>query len=49
MLSVFLENGYLTQTMKNCDPYIGEGQGAKFESLFTVVRYIFYAAQLKKG
>ena len=32
-----------------CAPYIDEGQAAKFESVFTAVRYIFSEAQLKKS
>ena len=31
-----------------CNPSVGEEQAAKFESLFTAVRYIYYRAQLKK-
>ena len=30
-------------------PSVGEGQAAKFESLFTAVRHICSAAKLKKG
>ena len=30
-------------------PSVGEGQAAKFESVFTSVRYIHYSAQLNKG
>ena len=32
-----------------CAPSVGEEQAAKFELLFTAVRYIRSAAQLKKG
>ena len=32
-----------------CAPYVGEGQAAKFELVFTAVRYIFSATKLKKG
>ena len=32
-----------------CAPSGGEGQAANFESVFTAVRYICSAAQLKKG
>ena len=32
-----------------CAPFIGEEQAAKFELVFTAVRYILSAAQLKKG
>ena len=31
-----------------CDPSVGEEQAAKFETVFTAVRYIPYAAQSKK-
>ena len=61
VLSVLLETGYMTQTMKKalvlnralsdmiCAPSAGEGKAAKFESVFTAVRYICSTAQLKKG
>ena len=32
-----------------CAPYVGEEKSAKFESVFTAVRYIYSRAQLKKG
>ena len=32
-----------------CAPSVGEGQAAKFELVFTAVRYIHSAAQLRKG
>ena len=32
-----------------CAPSVGEGQAAKFESVFTAARYIYSAAQLNKG
>ena len=32
-----------------CAPSVGEGQAAKFELLFTAVKYISSAAQLKMG
>ena len=32
-----------------CTPSVGEEQAAKFESVFTAVRYIYSKAQLKKG
>ena len=32
-----------------CAPSVGEEQAAKFESVFTVVRYIYSRVQLKKG
>ena len=32
-----------------CAPSVGEGRAAKFELVFTAVRYIRSAAQLKKG
>ena len=32
-----------------CAPSVGEEQAAKFESVFTAVRYIYSPAQLKKG
>ena len=32
-----------------CDPSVGEEQAAKFESVFTAVRYIYNGEQLKKG
>ena len=32
-----------------CTPSVGKVQAAKFESLFTAVRYICSRAQLKKG
>ena len=32
-----------------CASSVGEGQAAKFESVFTAVRYIYSAVQLKKG
>ena len=32
-----------------CAPAVGEGQAAEFELVFTAVRYILSAAQLKKG
>ena len=31
-----------------CAPYVGEGQAAKFESVFTSVEYIYSADQLNK-
>ena len=60
MLLVLLETGYLNQTMKKhlslignhrtrfCTPSVGEEKAAKFESVFTAVRYIYSQAQLKK-
>ena len=32
-----------------CTPSVGEEQAAKFESVFTEVRYIYSPVQLKKG
>ena len=32
-----------------CTPSFGEEQDAKFESVFTTVRYIYSRGQLKKG
>ena len=48
MLSVLLETGYLTKTIKTlvlnresldmiCAPYIGEEQSAQFETVFSAV------------
>ena len=31
-----------------CAPYVGEEEGAYFETVFTAVRYIFSTAHLKK-
>ena len=33
----------------NCAPSVGEEQSAKFELIFTEIRNIFSASQLKKG
>ena len=32
-----------------CEPYVGEEQASKFESVFTTVRHIYFIVQLKKG
>ena len=59
MTSVLLGIGYLTQTTKEhlylienywilIPPSVGEEQVAKFETLFTAVRYICLDAHLKK-
>ena len=60
MLLVLLGTGYLTQTTNKalvlnmatleifCAPSVGEEQAAEFELVFTAVRYICSAAQLKK-